>query len=77
MPMNIIYIYIYIEREREKRFGHVQHRPATTPVRKSLAMNVDGPPRGRGRPKRTWMEVVKIDMKKCGLYEDLAQDRSE
>ena len=47
------------------------------PVRKSLAMKVDGPPRGSGRPERTWMDVVTIDMKKCNLSEDLAQDRSE
>ena len=47
------------------------------PVRKSLAMRVDGPPRGRGRPKKTWMEVVKIDMKKYNLSEDLARDRSK
>ena len=40
-------------------------------------MKVDGPPRGRGRPKRTWIEVVKINMKKCNLSKDLAQDRSE
>ena len=40
-------------------------------------MKVDGPPRGRGRPKRTWMEVVKIDMKKYNLSEDFAQDRSK
>ena len=58
-------------------FGHVQSRPATTLVRKSLAMKVDGPQRGRGRPRRTWMEVVKIDPKKCNLFEDLAQDRLE
>ena len=47
------------------------------PVRKGLVMKVDGPPMGRGRPKRTWMELVKIDMKKCNLFEDLTQDRSE
>ena len=34
--------------------------------------HIDGPPRERGRPKRTWMEVVKIDLKKCDLYKDLA-----
>ena len=58
-------------------FGHVQRRPVTAPLRKSLARKVDGPLRGRGRPKRTWMEVVKINMMKCNLSEDLAQDRSE
>ena len=64
-----------IKETRLRWFAHVQHRLATTPVRKSFVMKVDGPPRGRGRPKRSWMEVVKIDIKKCNLYEDLAQDR--
>ena len=40
-------------------------------------MQVDGPLRGRGRLKRTWIEVVKVDLKKCNLSEGLAQDRSE
>ena len=44
---------------------------------KSLAMQVDGPPRGRGRRKRTWIEVFKIDLKKCNLFVDLAKDRSK
>ena len=42
-----------------KWFGHVQRKPITASVRKSLAMKIDGPPRGRGRPKRTRMEVEK------------------
>ena len=40
-------------------------------------MQVDGPPRGRGRPKRMWIKVVKIDMKKYNLSENLAQDKLE
>ena len=40
-------------------------------------MNVDGPPKERGRPKRMWMEVLKMDIKKCNLSGDLAQDKSE
>ena len=32
---------------------------ATKLVKKRYAMQVDGPPRGRGGPKRTSMEVVK------------------
>ena len=58
-------------------FGHVQCRTATAPVRKSLAVKVDDPPRGRGRPKRMCMKLVKIDLKKCNLSKDLAQDRLE
>ena len=38
-------------------------------------MKVAGSPRERGRPKRIWMEVVKMGMKMCNLSEDLAQDR--
>ena len=56
---------------------HGQRRPETVPVRKSFTMKVDGPPRGKGKPKKTWMEIVKIDLKMCNLSEDLAQDRSE
>ena len=40
-----------IRETRLRWFGHAQRRPAMTPVRKSLAMKVDGPPRGRGRPE--------------------------
>ena len=55
-------------------FGHVQRRPATAPIRKSMATQVDDPPKGSSSLKRTWIEVVKIDLKKCNLSEDLAQD---
>lgn len=41
---------------------------------KSLSMQVDGPPRGRGGLKGTWMEVVTMDLKKCNLSDDLAQN---
>ena len=57
-------------------FGHVQRRLVTAPVRKSLAMKVDDPSR-RGKSKRTRLEVVKMDMRKCNLPDNLAQDRSE
>ena len=40
-------------------------------------MNVDDPPRRRGRPKKTWMEVVKMDMRKYNLSKNVAQDRSK
>ena len=56
---------------------HVQRKLATAPVRKSVALEFDGPPKGRGSPKRMWMEVVKIDLKKFNLSKDFTQDRSE
>lgn len=36
--------------------------PATEVVKKSLSMQVDGPLRERGKPKRTWMDRVKLDL---------------
>ena len=47
------------------------------PVRKSSSMYVDCLPRGRGKPKRTWMEVVTLDLKKSNLSDALAQDGLE
>lgn len=58
-------------------FGHVQHKSGIVPVNKSFAMQVDGPLRERGRPKRTWVKVVKIYMKNCNLSEDWARDKLE
>ena len=29
----------------------------------------------RGRPKKSWSEVIKHDLKALGLVEDMAQDR--
>ena len=40
-------------------------------------MKVDGQPMRRSRRKRTLIDVVKIDMKKCNFFEDLAQNISE
>lgn len=41
---------------------------AMAPLRKSSSMH--GPPRKNGLPKRTWVEVVRIDMKKWKLSKD-------
>ena len=32
--------------------------------------------RGRGRPKKSWNEVIRSDMKFMRLTEDMAQDRN-
>lgn len=40
----------------------------------NLCMQVEGPPRKRGKLKMTYMRVVKIDTKKYNLYKSLAQD---
>lgn len=57
-------------------FGHVQRRRKTALARKCFSTQVDGLSRKKGRPKRTWI-IVRIDLKKRNLSEDLAQDRLE
>ena len=49
----------------------------TSPTQASNGASNDGPPTGRGRPKRKWMEILTINPNKCNLPEDLAKDRSE
>ena len=58
-------------------FGHVQCRLAMVPLSKSFSKQVGGPTRRRCRPKRTWMDIIQINLKKCNLSEDLTQYRSE
>jgi hypothetical protein len=44
-------------------FGHVQMRPPETPVCSGVLDRVGSVRRGRGRPKLTWNESVKRDLK--------------
>ena len=45
-------------------------------VKKCIAYEVKGP-RPRGRPKRTWREVVEKDCQTCKLNTEDAVDHSE
>lgn len=42
----------------------------TTPVKRSEVVQVEGIKRKRGRPKLTWIVVVRKDMSACALIED-------
>ena len=57
-------------------FGHVQRMPPEAPVRNGVLERVDNVKRGRGRPKLTWDESVKRDLKDWDISEELALDRS-
>ena len=61
---------------RLRWFGHVQRRPPDAPVRSGVLKCVDKVKRGRDRPKLTWDESVKRDLKDRDVSEELALDRS-
>jgi hypothetical protein len=48
-------------------FGHVQRRPPKAPVRSGVLKRADNVKSGRGRPKLTWDESVKRDLKGSGI----------
>ena len=65
-----------LTQRRLRWFGHVQRMPPEAPVRSGVLKHVDKVKRGRGRPKLTWDESVKRDLKDWDIFEELALDRS-
>jgi hypothetical protein len=61
---------------RLRWFGHVQRKPPEAPVRIGILKRADNAKSGRGRPKLTWDESVKTDLKEWNISKDLAIDRS-
>jgi hypothetical protein len=61
---------------RLRWFGHVQRRPSKAPVHSGVLDWVGSVRRGRGRPKLTWEEVVKRDLKEWDIPKELVMDRS-
>ena len=51
-----------LKRNRLKWFGHVERKDKKDWARKCMCMEVEGA-RPRERPRKTWMEVVRNDMK--------------
>jgi hypothetical protein len=45
-------------------------------VRSGVLKRGDNVKRGRGRPRRTWDETVKRDLKEWNIAKELAMDRS-
>ena len=65
-----------LTQHRLRWFGHVQRRPPEAPVRNGVLEWVDNVKRGRGRPKLTWDESVKRDLKNWNISKEIALDRS-
>jgi hypothetical protein len=61
---------------RLRWFGRVQRRPPEAPMRSGVLKRADNVKSGRSRPKLTWDESVKRDLKEWNIFKDLAMDRS-
>ena len=67
------------DKMRENRlrwFGHVRHKPIDAPVRRVEKIDIEQGKKLRGRPKMTWMKVVKKDMKLLELEERMMANRN-
>ena len=60
---------------RLRWFGYVERKADEDWVKRCTNMEVEGT-RGRGRPKRTWMEVVQSDLRRLKIKREDAQNRS-
>jgi len=66
------------DKMREARlrcFGHIRRRPMDAPVRKGETIECLDHKRCRGRPRKSWKEVIRHDLKALGQVEDMAHDR--
>ncbi|KAG2568615.1 hypothetical protein PVAP13_7NG408425 [Panicum virgatum] len=65
-----------LTQHRLRWFEHVQRRPPEAPVRSGVLKRVDKVKKDRGRPKLTWDESVKRDLKNWDISEEVALDRA-
>ena len=62
---------------RLRWFGHVQRRPTYVPIRRVERIKLGQVKRAQGRPRKTWIEVIRQDIEAKGLSEDILLDRNE
>ena len=65
-----------IKGSRRSCYGHVMRRDEIHVAKRVMSMNVDGW-RGRGRPKKRWMDCVRDDMNEKGVNDSVTFDRGE
>ena len=64
-----------MQRGRLRWFGHVERMEDNNWVKRCRVMEVEGN-RGRGRPKKTWEQVISADLRNMGVNREIAQDRN-
>jgi len=67
-------IILILQQHRLRWYGHVLRKEDTDWVKKCMEYEVEGS-RPRGRPKRTWKEVVQKDCQASNLNKEDAMDR--
>jgi len=67
-------IILILQQNRLRWYGHVLQKEDTDWVKKCMEYEVEGS-RPRGRPKRTWKEVVQKRCQACNLDREDAMDR--
>jgi len=68
-------IALVLQQNRLRWYGHVLRKEHDDWVKKCMEYEVEGP-RPRGRPKRTWREVVREDCRSLKLNTEDAMDGS-
>ncbi|KAF3676507.1 putative pre-mRNA-processing factor 6-like [Capsicum annuum] len=64
-----------MRKERLRWFGHMMRRSMDAPVHRCERLALDGFMRSRGRPKKYWKEMIRHDMEKLQLTEDMTLNR--
>ena len=67
-------IILILQQNRLRWYGHVLQKEDIDWVKKCMKYEVEGS-RPRGRPKRTWKEVVQKDCQARNLNKEVAMDR--
>jgi len=68
-------IIVILQQKKLRWYEHVLQKEDTGWVKKCMEYEVEGC-RSRGRPKRTWREVVQKDCQACRLNREDAMDHS-
>ncbi|PKU77736.1 hypothetical protein MA16_Dca005568 [Dendrobium catenatum] len=58
-------------------FGHIKRRPCDDPVRRVEVLDLTYVKKGRGRPKKTWLENIRNDLSLLDLNENLTFNRTQ
>ena len=66
-----------IRESRLRWFGHIKHRPSDDPVRRVEVLDLTYVKKGRGRPKKTWLENIRNDLSLLDLNENLTFNRTQ